>query len=370
LRHQSTYDANCARTSDYNAGIGSGEIGWAPIMGVGYYKNFTVWHNGTSSAGCTAVQSDLAIITSTTNGIGYRADDHAARFADATAADFVNNEFTLSGVISETTDQDVFKFKLTSTNRFQLNGIPYNVGTGNTGSDLDMQVELIDSKQNVIGTYNPGEELSSIIDTTLNSGTYYLRVDGKGNQYAAEYGSLGSFSLQGTMNAPLPLPLHQLQLKGTTEAKNHKLTWFIDADETVVSQVLEASVDGKHFEALTTPNASARTYSYMPNAATMQYRVAVTFDNGRTYYSNIIALRNAGFVKPQLLTNVLQTNELMVSSPSTYNYTITDYTGKLVSKGQVAQGSSTINAGYLSKGFYMIQFKNGDQQYLEKFTRQ
>ncbi|HVG41954.1 MAG TPA: M57 family metalloprotease, partial [Chitinophagaceae bacterium] len=86
LRHQSSYDANCSRVSDYNSGVGDGEIGWAPIMGVGYYKNFTLWHNGSSSAGCTAAQSDLSIITNATNGIGYRVDDHSSKFTDATTA--------------------------------------------------------------------------------------------------------------------------------------------------------------------------------------------------------------------------------------------------------------------------------------------
>ncbi|RZL12666.1 MAG: hypothetical protein EOO89_19195 [Pedobacter sp.] len=38
LRHQSSYDANCVKTAEYNGGRGSGETGWAPIMGVGYYK--------------------------------------------------------------------------------------------------------------------------------------------------------------------------------------------------------------------------------------------------------------------------------------------------------------------------------------------
>src|SRR5436853_4729854 len=36
LRHQSVYDVNCVKTSEYNPGIGTGDISWAPIMGVGY----------------------------------------------------------------------------------------------------------------------------------------------------------------------------------------------------------------------------------------------------------------------------------------------------------------------------------------------
>ncbi len=76
LYHQATYDANCNKLSDYNYGQGTGEIGWAPIMGVGYYQNFTLWNNGPNSYGCTNIQSDLDILT-TTNGFGFRNDDLA-----------------------------------------------------------------------------------------------------------------------------------------------------------------------------------------------------------------------------------------------------------------------------------------------------
>ena len=53
LNHQSSYDNICNKTSEYNSGTGSGEIGWAPIMGVGYYRNQTLWHYGTNPYGCT-----------------------------------------------------------------------------------------------------------------------------------------------------------------------------------------------------------------------------------------------------------------------------------------------------------------------------
>ena len=46
LRHQSSYDAFCNKVSEYNSGNGSGEIGWAPIMGVSYYRNMTLWNYG------------------------------------------------------------------------------------------------------------------------------------------------------------------------------------------------------------------------------------------------------------------------------------------------------------------------------------
>src|SRR5258705_4843688 len=93
LYHQSSYDANCNKLSDYYAGQGSGEIGWAPIMGVGYYQNFTLWNNGSNSNGCNSLQSDLSVITSG-NGFTYRSDDYTASFNQAVNVPFVSNQLT------------------------------------------------------------------------------------------------------------------------------------------------------------------------------------------------------------------------------------------------------------------------------------
>ncbi len=61
LYHQSTYDANCVKTSDYNFGDGI----TCPIMGVGYYTPDagTKWWIGPNSYGCNQIQDDNAILT-------------------------------------------------------------------------------------------------------------------------------------------------------------------------------------------------------------------------------------------------------------------------------------------------------------------
>ena len=61
LCHQASYDANCVKYRIIITVQGTGEIGWAPIMGVGYYKNFTFWNNGPNSLGCTNYQTDLEL---------------------------------------------------------------------------------------------------------------------------------------------------------------------------------------------------------------------------------------------------------------------------------------------------------------------
>ena len=112
LYHQSRYDASCNKISDYHSGTGSGEIGWAPIMGVGYYQNLTLWNNGPNTYGCTNYQSDLSVITNG-NFFTYRPDDHAGNYASATIANFVNNQFTINGIIEQNTDKDYIRFVAT-----------------------------------------------------------------------------------------------------------------------------------------------------------------------------------------------------------------------------------------------------------------
>ncbi|HWR33989.1 MAG TPA: T9SS type A sorting domain-containing protein [Chitinophagaceae bacterium] len=370
LYHQSAYDVNCVKTSEYNYGQGSGEIGWAPIMGVGYYQNLTLWNNGPNSYGCNNLQSDLDVITNGTNGFAFRTDDHLATFAGATTASFSNNQFTVSGVVERNTDQDFFKFTTTASQRFVLNAVPYNVGTGNSGSDLDMQVTLYNSSQTQLNVYNPGTLLHSVIDTILNAGTYYLKIEGKGNIYAPNYASLGSYSLQGSISSPT-LPLRRLELRGAINNDQHKLNWFIEADEQVIKQVLEVSTDGRNFNALTEPDNSSRAYAYNPYISSVtQYRLNVTFDNGHQYYSNIVTLRKTGITaKPQLISNLIGGNTVEVSSPGAFTYSIYDFTGKKLTTGTLTNGSNNITTPAISGGIYIIRFEKGIEQWMEKFVK-
>jgi hypothetical protein len=97
----------------------------------------------------------------------------------------------------------------------------------------------------------------------------------------------------------------------------------------------------------------------------------VAFEDGRSYYSNTIALQvRAAAAKPQLQSNLIHTNGLTVSSPALYTYIITDAAGQRVAKGQVVEGSTTISTGALKKGLYIITFQNNTGQASEKFMLQ
>jgi len=355
LYHQSRYDASCTKVSEYHSGGGTGEIGWAPIMGVGYYQNLTLWNNGPNSYGCTNYQSDLSVITS-----------------GAKVSRFSSNQFSVNGIIEQNTDMDYIKFTQPATGRFQLSAVPYNVGTGNNGSDLDMQVSLYNNSQTLVATYNPGTLLSSLIDTVLTAGTFYLKIEGKGNIYAPNYASLGSYALQGSYNSGGTLPLRRLELTGELVNDKHKLNWLIDADEQIVSQVLEVATDGRNFSPVTTPNTSDRQFLYRPYVSTAaQYRLNVTFDNGKQYYSNVVTLRgNGSVIRPKILNNLINNSLITVNSPGNYNYIILDMNSKVTNRGQLTTGLNNIIADRIAGGMYMIQYTNGVEQWTDKFIRQ
>ncbi len=370
LRHQSAYDGTCAKTAEYHPGTGAGEIGWAPIMGVGYYRNQTLWNNGNDPYGCNSFQNDLQVIT-TYNGFGYRTDDYGSSFGgNGSQVSFTNSAFKLNGVIEKSTDEDVIKFTMPVYGRFQLNATPSNTGAGNSGANLDVQVELMENSHSVIGLYNPNDALASSVDTMLQPGSYYLRIQGKGNVNAPQYATLGSYNLEGSYDVPIVLPLRKLELNGSNANGRHNFNWIIDADEKVVMQTLEVSNDGRNFLEVTKLLPTSRSYLYTPTAvANMYYRLKVVFDNGRSYYSNVALLRSNNIAKPQL-NNTLVRQQLEVNSLAVFKYQVSDNNGRVVSAGTVKPGANSITSANWNAGMYIIQFSNGNEHYAEKFMKQ
>ena len=371
LRHQSHFDASCSKISDYHWGVGTGEIGWAPIMGAGYNQNMTLWNSGPNSLGCNSIQNDLTIITNATNGFGFRTDDHTDEYSTATNSTFdASGQFTISGVIEKNDDKDLFKFTMPTFGRFELNAIPYNVGSSNSGSDLDLQVEVLDGSYASIGTYNPGNLLSSVIDSFISAGTYFIRVDGKGNIYAPEYGSLGSYSLQAKYTDAEILPLRRFELRGRQDGEIHSLSWLIDANEKILNQEIQVSSNGVSFTALDQPDNILRTYSYRPlDNRPLLYRIHVRFDNLKEYYSNTIAIRPGKSGKPQLIGNTIAGSTLSVSSPAIYQFQVIDQNGRMLSKGTIDKGYTTVYTPNISNGIYIIRFTDGVDQWSEKFIK-
>lgn len=183
----------------YEGHDGPTTLGWAAIMGVGYYQPITQWSRG-EYPDANNSQDDLAIISGSSNGFGYRVDDVGGTTATATPLTITGTTATAAGVIERTTDTDVFSFNSgAGTVSFTIR--PYT-----RDPNLDILAEILDSTGTVIGTSNPvGAMDASFTNFNLpTSGRYYLRVSGVGAGNAAttgysDYGSLGQYWIDGTI---------------------------------------------------------------------------------------------------------------------------------------------------------------------------
>jgi len=187
----------------YYAGHGTGPTGWAPIMGVGYYKELVQWSKG-EYAGANNHEDDFVVMGN--NGGPLRADDHGNDAAHATAlkAKVKGTSVKLkgSGVIERRTDVDAFSFQAAA------GAVKFKFTPDKVSGNLDIAVKLLDSNGNVIAQASPQNVINATLNATLPSaGTYTVTIDGvgqgdvQGTGYS-DYGSLGQYKISGTAVAP------------------------------------------------------------------------------------------------------------------------------------------------------------------------
>ena len=188
-----SHDGRTSPSEEYYQGQGT----WAPIMGVGYYKSLVQWSKGEYASSSTK-QDDLAMISGTTYGVGYRADDYgnstsAAAALSLDASGNVNN----AGIIERTGDVDMFSFTTTGgTLNLTINPNAY-------APNLDIIATLYNSAGTAITSSNP-TALNAALNNTLAAGNYYIGITGTGSGDPvttgySNYASLGTFTITGTI---------------------------------------------------------------------------------------------------------------------------------------------------------------------------
>lgn len=204
LVHDGFNDGHSVLT--YYGGHGSGSTGWGPLMGAPFGKAVTQWSKGEYS-GANNTEDDVAIISGTTNGFGFIADE-AGNFIGS-AVTFPDNLFgsvDQSGFISSATDVDFYRFT-TAGGTVSILASPLPAE-----ANLDIQLELYDSTGTLITTVAPGATLSANLSRSVGSGVFYLAVRGSGHPDPSgppadgysSYGSIGHYTLTGSF-VPLPV---------------------------------------------------------------------------------------------------------------------------------------------------------------------
>jgi hypothetical protein len=365
LSHQSKYDAACALTETYSTGTGIGETSWAPIMGNSYGKNMTGWNVGPTPFGCSTPQDNISIIT-TANGFGYRADDYTETLDNNTTAININN-INVSGIITTTTDKDAFKITLTQNSTIHLDVKPFSLGANNAGANLDVMLSLYNSSNILIRSYDPLASMNVVIDTALATGTYYIVVDGTGNNNVSQYGSLGSYTITGSKGV---LAIHSVAMQGKIIKNTHELNWNIISDEPIVKQVLEASSNGIDFSPIMIDVTGAKSFNYTPNkSGTLFYRLKITSSIGESSFSNIVVIKASGEEKLFTVSTLTQ-SDIHVTALANYNYNIYDANARLITSGKQLKGNNIIKIVNLPTGMYILQMMNNNYKQTERIIKQ
>ncbi len=192
----------------YYQGHGTGATSWAPIMGLGYYKNVTQWSAGVYPK-ANNQQDDLAVMAA--SGFPARTDDYGNVIATTATLPLTVAGITTTthafGIIERNIDKDMFVFNTSGK-------VTLNITPANTGANLDIMATLSDAQGKVLVSSNPVDLLSATIDTTVAPGTYYLTIAGTGRAAMTgdpgypSYASLGQYEITGTVAgvaAKLPL---------------------------------------------------------------------------------------------------------------------------------------------------------------------
>jgi hypothetical protein len=355
----------------YNSGVGSGEIGWAPVMGNSYYKNLTGWNNGPTPNGCTVAQDNLSIITSQ-NGFTYRTDDYSDDPAISPSLVSINNQaFSTSGIITTPTDRDNFKFVFATKGVIHLDAVPFNVNTANLdGANLDVKLTLVNSSYQTIKVYDAATLLSATIDTTLDAGTYYLTLQGTGNIYTSNYGSLGSYTVSGTFTPTGVTPIRDVALTGKEDHGLHNLNWNIIADEPIKTIIVQSSTDGRFFTNLASVNPKESGFSYSPQQTIdLFYRLKVTSVIDQTVYSNIIAIKAPVKIEDFKVSTLVH-DQIVVNAYESYQYRLADMQGRVIKTGTGITGTNIININNAPNGMYVIQMISKTKRQTERIIRQ
>jgi PKD repeat protein len=171
----------------------TGTSAWAPIMGVGYSSTLTQFSRG-EYAGANNTENDTADI----DGFIPRSADLAGDDI-LTAVPLSGASVSATGIIQSQADADLYRVD-TGTGLLSFNVVP-----ANPDANLDIMLALYNGSGNLIASANPAT-LEASLSLNVPDGTYYLSVDGTGAAGYSDYGSLGQFSLTGSVPSPSGSP--------------------------------------------------------------------------------------------------------------------------------------------------------------------
>jgi hypothetical protein len=367
LYHQSRYNDQCDLTEAYHAGEGTGEVGWAPIMGNSYGKNLTGWNNGSTQYDCSDFQNNLIVIT-TENGFGFRTDDFIDNI-DQSATEMDVKMFNQEGIITTDEDQDVFRFKLNAKSSIHVEAHPFSVSNEHNGSNLDIMLMLFNEKNELLKTCNPKNNLGVVLDTMLAGGNYYLVLSGANEINQGNLSSVGAYIISGSSKI---VPIKKLTLEGSVKNQMHELQTYVESDDPIRTVELEVSEDGgNEYHYLNSITYTNKIYKLQLNENNNRtYRIKLTNEYGSVFYSNIVSLSSSKNDIQSIKANTFSTGLFNVQSVESFQYQVYDINGRLIKRGNGASGFHQIDLANQHNGVYVLKLSGKNHQQSIRIVKQ
>jgi hypothetical protein len=278
-----SHDGRTSPSEGYFGGHGSGAVGWAPIMGVGYYQPVAQWSKG-EYANANQSQNDLSIVVNNNNNVDYRTDDTGPSLATARHLEVqANFAAAAEGVIERTADTDAFRF--TTAGGF----VSLTANVVGTWADLAIMATLADETDTIIASNNPQSQLAASVATNLPAGTYTFRVTGAGRNDPAttgfsDYASLGYYAVAGSVQGAV-LPSRFTVAENSTNG-------------TVVGTVVAPNPDGDPLDYVITSGNTSGTFAITTNGL-------VTVANAAALNYEALAAQTQLTVQYQLFVDII-----------------------------------------------------------------
>ncbi len=287
LQHQSLYSGT-TKVDEYYAGPGDGR---APIMGDSYSATRGLWWYGTSATSSTTIQDDMAVISRTANGFGYRLDDYGNTASTASPLTVSGSQFSGSGIITTTNDVDFFAF---TTDAGQI-AISVSVLPG--FNDLDAKLQLFDANGGLIATSDPSTSFGASFSGTVAAGSYRVAVSSHGS-----YGDVGQYTINGTIAVPVNSVGAPSNLAAATQSTSQiNLSWIDNATNETGFRV-DQSFDGVTWTTIATLGSNSASLSVFDLSAGTNYAFRVSAFNATTVsdFSNVATAATLAFAPANL----------------------------------------------------------------------
>lgn len=333
-----SHDGQVAHDGLASVGYYEGHANWAPIMGVGYYKDVTQWSKGEYPY-ANQLQDDTAIIAGV---VGYRPDQHGDLITSATP--LTGTSISTGGLIERRADADLFAFTTGA------GPVSFTATPALPSPNVDIQLALYDGLGSLVTFVNP-TTLGATLSTTLAQGTYYLAVDaiGTGDPLTAynDYGSLGQYDLTGSIvpvNGMVPIAVADFSapLSGPAPlAVSFSSNGSYDPDGSIASYSWD-------FGNGATSTAANPIYTYR-TPGTYTASLVVVDNNGLSSVADTVTVvvQNNNFVYVANIAMSLSTSKQ--GTQATATVTVRNQNGSVVPNATVTGQWSGLTSGMVSK---------------------